>query len=238
MSTVVLLLGLGAVTVGATVQATVGFGAALVSVPLLLLIDPRFVPGPVAVAGIAVNVAVVIANRAHADWPGVPWLLLGVVPGVVVAGGALALVSGSSLALLSAAVVLVAVTISAARRRPLMGRPTLLGAGFLSGYMGTSAGIGGPPLALTYQDAAPHTLRATLAVVFLATAPLSLLTLHLTGHLDAGELGIGLALTPGGILGFGLSRHLVGRVQDDRLRPLVLGFSAVSAAAVIIRILR
>lgn len=237
MSAVALLLGLVAVTVGATVQATVGFGAALVSVPILLLIDPRFVPGPVAVAGIAVNISVVAANRAHADWPGIPWLLLGVVPGVIVAGGALALVSGSSLALLSATVVLVAVAISAARRRPPMGRPTLLGAGFLSGYMGTSAGIGGPPLALTYQDAAPHTLRATLAVVFLATAPLTLVTLNLTNHLDAGELGIGLALAPGGIIGFGVSRHFVGRAQDDRLRPLVLGFSAISAVAVIVRVL-
>ena len=51
MSGFELLLGLVCVTAGAAVQSTIGFGAALVSVPLLLLLDPRLVPGPVTVAG-------------------------------------------------------------------------------------------------------------------------------------------------------------------------------------------
>ncbi|MGI8756612.1 MAG: sulfite exporter TauE/SafE family protein [Acidimicrobiales bacterium] len=236
MSAATLVLGLACVTVGATVQATIGFGAALVSVPLLLLVDPRFVPGPIAVAGLAVNVTMAVTQRAHADWPGVRWLAIGLVPGVAVAGLALAAVSGPSLALLSAAAILVAVAISAADRRPPRGRWTLLGAGFFSGYMGTSAGIGGPPLALCYQDAPPRTLRATFAVVFLLTAPLTLATLRVTGHLDASALRAGVALVPGGLLGFALSRPLAGRLADRQVRPVVLAFAALSAAAVIIRV--
>lgn len=236
MTALELALGLAAVTVGATVQSTVGFGAALISVPMLLLINPDFVPGPIAVAGLAVNLTMAVTNRAHADWPGVPWLVFGVVPGVAVAGAALSVVTGNSLALLSAGAIMVAVAISAAERRPPMGRPTLFGAGFLSGYMSTSAGIGGPPLALTYQDAPAQTLRATLAVTFLATAPLTLATLHLTHHLDGADLQAGLCLAPGGVLGFGLSRLFVGRLDQRRLRPAILAFSAVSAAAVIVRV--
>ena len=34
------------VAIGATVQASVGFGLALISTPLLVLIDPQLVPGP------------------------------------------------------------------------------------------------------------------------------------------------------------------------------------------------
>ena len=236
MTATTLLLGLACVTLGATVQATIGFGAALLSAPLLLLVDTRFVPGPIAVAGLAVNVSMVLANRRHADWSGVRWLGLGLLPGVAAAGLALAVVSGPSLTLLSAGAILAGVAITAAGRTPAMRRRTLLGAGFLSGYMGASAGIGGPPLALTYHDAPTDTLRATLAVVFLLAAPLTLATLALSGHLDAGDLRAGLALAPGGLLGFVISRPLVGRVDDGRLRPVVLAFAALSAVAVILRV--
>lgn len=236
MTTTALALGLATITFGAAVQATVGFGAALVSAPLLLLIDPRFVPGPLAIAGVAVNVIMAVTNREHTDWSAVPWLVTGLVPGSALAAAALALVSGSSLALLSASAILVAVAVSATGRRPAMSRRTLLGAGFFAGYMGTSAGVGGPPLALAYQDAPGRTLRATLATVFLAGATLTLSALSLTHHLDATGVRAGLVLAPGGAMGFVASRLVVGRFDGRRLRVAVLVISAVSAAAVILRV--
>ena len=231
-----LLLGLLMVALGATVQATIGFGAALVAVPLLLLVDPRFVPGPVVIAGLAVNLVMIIVNWGHADWRGVRLALVGLVPGTVLAGVALALVSGTSLSLLSAGAILAAVGISAAGHVPRRGRRTMIGAGFFSGYLGTTAGVGGPPLALAYQDAEGRTIRATLPLVFLVGAGLTLATLVTAGRFAAADLRTGLLLAPGGFVGFATSRALTGRIDDARLRRLVLALSALSASAVIIRI--
>ena len=236
MTPVQLALGLACVAVGASVQATIGFGAALISVPLLLLVDPGFVPGPVTVAGAAVNLAMLVANRGHADWRGVRWAGAGLVPGTLAAALALHLVSGSSLSLLSAAAILAAVGISAAGHRPRHGPRTLLGAGVLAGYLGTTAGVGGPPLALAYQDAPGRTIRATLPWVFLVSAAMTLAALVATGNFDGADLGTGLFLAPAGFAGFAGSRLLVGRIDDAQLRRLVLTVSALSAAAVIVRV--
>lgn len=231
-----LLLGLLVVSVGASVQATIGFGAALVAVPFLLLIGPGFVPGPIVIAGVAVNLVMLMANWGQADWHGVRWSMLGLVPGTALAGLAVARFSDSSLSLLSAGAILAAVGISAAGHVPHRGRRTMLGVGFFSGYLGTTAGVGGPPLALAYQDAPGHTIRGTLPWVFMVSAALTLVALRLSNHLDMADLGTGLFLAPGGFVGFATSRVLVGRIDDASLRRLVLALSALSAAAVIIRV--
>lgn len=237
MTTTQLVLGLVCVTLGATVHSTIGFGAALLSVPLLLLINPDFVPGPITVAGLAVNLFVLSANRGHADWRGVRWAGLGLLPGTALGAVALILFTGSSLAVLAGSAVLVAVAVCAAGSRLPEGRRTLLGAGFFSGYLGTTAGISGPPLVLAYQDAPAATLRATLSWIFLAGAFLTLLTLRATDHLHAADWRTGLILAPGGLFGFVASRPLVGHVDSDRLRTAVLVVSALSAVAAIARAL-
>lgn len=231
-----LVLGLLCVTVGASVQGTIGFGAALVAVPLLLLVNPGFVPGPVTVAGLAVNVVMLVVNLGHTDWRGVRWAALGLLPGTLLAGAALSQVNGASLSLLSAGAILAAVGVSAAGFMPRRGRRTLFGAGTLVGYLGTTAGVGGPPMALVYQDAPGQTLRATLPWVFLASASLTLLTLSQTGNLAIADWRTGVVLAPGGFVGFAASRLMIGRINDARLRRLVLAISALSAATVIIRV--
>ena len=60
MTSQVLLLATLVMAFGALVQGVLGFGGALVSVPLLLLMDPRLVPGPTTVAG-------TVLTRHHLD---------------------------------------------------------------------------------------------------------------------------------------------------------------------------
>lgn len=232
-----LVLGLLCMVAGAGIQTTIGFGAGLLAVPLLLLVNPAFVPGPVTVAGMFLNVAMLATHRAHTDWRGVQWSVLGLLPGTAVAALALAWVTGSSLAVLSGTAVLIAVGASAAGGRLPTGRRTLVGAGFFAGYLGTTAGVPGPPLALAYQHESPSTLRATLAPVFLVAAGLTLITLVATDHFDGGDLRTGLLLAPGGLTGFVLSRPLAGRVDGAHLRVAVLVISGLSAGAAILRAL-
>ncbi len=231
-----LLLALLCITLGAAVQGSIGFGASLVSIPLLLLVDPQLVPGPALVAGITINVIGLVAGVKHTDWRGVRWSVVGLLPGTAVAAVALSIFSGASIAILSATAVLAAVAVSAAGARPPAGRRTLLGAGFFSGYLNTAAGVGGPPMALAYQDAPARTLRATLPVVFLVATVMTGVTLAGTGHLTAVDWRIGLLLAPGGALGYFATRGFAERIDGDRLRSAVLVVSASSALMAIARV--
>lgn len=229
-------LALLCIVIGAAVQATIGFGASLVSIPLLLLVNPALVPGPAVVAGLTVNLIGMRVGAEHADWRGVGWASLGLVPGTLVAAWALTHFSGDAVGVLSATAVLAAVAVSALGLRPAGERRVLLAAGVFSGYLNTTAGVGGPPLALAYQDAPARVLRSTLPSVFVVATVLTMAILMRTGHLDAVDWRIGLLLAPGGAIGYYLARGWADRVDGPHLRGAVLVVSAVSALAALARI--
>lgn len=229
------VLGALVMAAGAYLQGAVGFGANLVAAPLLALVLVDFVPGPVIVASVLLNVLVMrregtgsVDRRIHAA-------IAGQIPGALLAGVVLASIPQSGLSILFAALVLTAVGLSVVGWHLRPSTPTLVGAGLASGFMGTISGIGGPPIALVYQEADGPTLRGTLSRFFLAGAAVSLPTLVIVGTLDRGSIGPALALLPGTALGFALSGHLARRIDKGHARPVVLCLSALTAIAVLLR---
>ena len=69
------------VMVGATLQGSVGFGLGMLAAPLLLLIDPMFVPAPLLTAALALTLLVAKRERRAIDFRGIGWVLLGRLPG-------------------------------------------------------------------------------------------------------------------------------------------------------------
>lgn len=233
MTPVQLALAVGAVTLGGTVQRTVGFGSALVSVPLLLLVDADLVPGPVVVANLALIAMMAQGTGGDADWHGVRWMVVGLLPGTLAALVALTLVPEDMLAVLVGGIVLAAVAAFVVFGGVPLRRRALWGGGILSGFGGTTAGIGGPPVALLYSRASGDTVRATLCRVFLANWALTLTALGITGRLGGAEVAAGLAMMPGGVLGVLAGRRVSARVRPEQLRTAVLALSASSAVVAI-----
>ena len=62
-----ILIAAGAMTVGCAFQAAVGLGFALVAAPILALVDPQFLPGPLLLAGAALALATASAGRKLGD---------------------------------------------------------------------------------------------------------------------------------------------------------------------------
>lgn len=229
------LLELLVVSVGSLVQASVGFGFALVSAPLLVLIDPGLVPGPATVSAAAVGALNVYRNRGPVDWRGIRWGSVGLVPGTVLAGFTLALVSSQALAVLVGGLVLIAVLVSLAGVRVGASPKVLVTAGALSGFMGTTATIGGPPIALVFQRESGPFIRSTLARFFVVA-----MVMAMTAQISAGRLGVdeavaGLALYPGVLLGFWLSKRLIPVLDGGLMRRAILFVSGVSSVAVLLK---
>ncbi len=220
--------------VAACVQGTIGFGLALTSAPLLALLDPAFVPGPLLVASLPLALAALARERRQADVRGVITAFAGRVPGTAVGALAVAALPVLFLHVAIGLLVLLGVAVSIWAPRFYPTRRVLLGAGVISGVTGTVAAIGGPPIALVYQHASGPRIRATLALYFALGALLSLGALWLTGSFGHHEAVLAAVLLPGTVVGFLLSGPVLSYVDAGRLRPLVLGAAVVSAVVLLV----
>lgn len=220
---------------GTLLQGTVGFGAALVAAPLLALINPIFVPGPMIICGFTMALLMTLREHESIHLSGVAWALTGRLPGTVIGAAALVLIPKDAMGLVFGALVLIAVALSASGIHLRPTRNALLGAGLVSGIMGTTSSIGGPPLALIYQHSEGPTIRATLAGYFIFSSTMSLTALALIGRLGATELGAALPLIPGVVIGYALSARTAPILDRGYTRPMVIAVSAAAGLTVILK---
>lgn len=223
------------VSAGALLQGSFGFGLGLVAAPLLLLVDPRLIPGPLLTSSAVLTVLLTHREWRTVNFRDLRWALSGRVVGVAAAVGVLLVVPAERISLLFGLLVLGAVVLSASGLR-LTPRPSfLVTAGMLSGFMGTAVSIGGPPMALVYQSETGPRLRGTLSAYFLVGVVLSLIGLRIAGRYGRSEILLALALVPGILVGFTLSRHTVGVLDRGHTRTGVLVVSAIAAVVAILK---
>ena len=232
-----IFLSIAIIAAGATLQGSVGFGTALVAGPLLVLIEPSFIPGALITSALVLNPLVLRRERVALDVRGLQISIAGLVVGTLAAALIVARISERDFAIVFAALVLLAVVMSAVGWRLEPTRPAVLGAALLGGFMGTIAGINGPPMALVYQGARAERLRSTLAGFFIVAALISLASLITIGRYGLTELVLSLVLAPGVVIGFLISSRIAPHLHGGKVRPLVLLVSAASAATVLIRYL-
>lgn len=227
------LAAVGTETVAASVQGSLGFGINVVAVPFLVLVDPRFVPAPVIIAGLAGACLVAVRERGQADTRGVLLAAAGRIPGSVAGAAAVALAGGPALrGIVGVLAGLGTVTSSLGWR--LQNKPgSLVGAGLVSGLMGTVAGLGGPPVALLYQDQAGPVVRATLSRYGVIGSLLSLAALAAYGKVSVSAIELSAVLMPGVIAGYLVSGRLRPFLDRKILRPAMLGLAGAASAAVI-----
>jgi len=226
------VLILVAVAVGAVIQGSIGFGYAFVAVPAMALLYPEAVP--VTPLLLALPMTVLMTAR---EWRSID------VTGFFLITGARVLGTAAGIALLvfvptNFLSVLVGLFITAAALMSFLSPnfevnyKTRLAGGIASGITSTTAAIGGPPLALIYQDRSGAELRSTLAVSFVVGILISLVGLALAGRVEGRHFVLALELLPGLLLGLWASRWVVKRLDERWLRPAVLTFAAIAGLTV------
>jgi len=226
------------VAAAAALQASLGFGLGLLAAPLLILIHPALVPGPLIAGGIVLTLWVTLAERAEVDWSGLRFLVAGRLVGSILAAGVLSTLSQRVFDGVFGALVLLAVGLSLGRSQ-VVPTPRLASlAGLLSGFMSTLCSIGGPPMALLYQSAAAGRLRGTLSAQFVLGGAISIAALASIGRFGSEEWILTLWLVPPILLGLIVAGRLHWLLEGGRARPLVLALSACAALAVLARAIR
>lgn len=228
-------LALLAICAGAVIQGSIGFGFGHVAVPAIAIIEPTVLPAAVLLLALPMTWTMAVRERRDIDLPGFGWIIAGRLTGTAAGAALLVAASESSVSLLFGLVILAAVAISvAAPTIPARGS-TRLAAGLASGVFATAAGIGGPPLALLYQERSGAVLRSTLALTFAIGTVLSLGALFVAGEFHGRHLSFALALAPAMLLGLWGSRFTARRLDKGWLQPAVLTFAGVTGAIAIIR---
>jgi uncharacterized membrane protein YfcA len=221
--------------VGSTVQASVGMGQGLVSAPLLRLLHPDLLPGPIVMAGFFVSVGLAVANSRRSDVGEVTPALVGRTAGIGIALVLLATLSERGLTVVIGGIVLVLVALRVIGLQVARTPRTLLATGVVSGVGGTIAGLAGAPMGLLYeQHARARDFRGPMGIYLSVGAFITVVLLVVFGELNGDDFWLGMALLPPILVGLVLARWVTPIVDRGLLKPAVFGLSAASATVLIL----
>ena len=229
------LIGL-VLALGATVQSATGFGFNLLAAPLLvfLLPDTSAVVPALHVAWFPLGVALMLRNRREINPSRVVWWLVPAVPGTFLGVWMLTAARTDATVLrrfIGAVTIVAAILLALKARHPLKReRLWMAGAGGLSGFLGGSTAMAGPPLLILglNQGWSAHHFRADLLCYFLLLSILTI-SLYVWRELLTGtSLGYAAAGLPGLAAGFFIGTWLSRHVSGDRFRYVAIALLCIA----------
>lgn len=236
----VTLYVIGVIFLATLIRSALGFGEALVAVPLLAMRIPIAVAAPLAVLiSVVVAGVVVVQDWRHVELRSASGLILSSLPGIPL--GLLLLARGNEHAVKSIlGLVIIAFSIYSLTNRTIHFREDhwgwLLGCGFLSGILGGAYGMNGPPLALygALRKWTPQHFRATLQGYFLPASLVGLIGYIFLGLLGAAVTRYFLLSLPAVAIAI-----LLGRIINQRLkgrgffRAVYIGLIVIGAVLIL-----
>jgi uncharacterized membrane protein YfcA len=228
--------------VATLIRSTLGFGEALVAVPLLALRIPVAVASPLAVAMSVVVAAGIIAQ----DWRHVHvrsaaglvlWALLGIPLGLLL----LAKVNDHVVKMILGVVIVSFSLYSLFAKTKLHlkhdHRGWLIGSGFLSGVLGGAYGMNGPPLVVygALRRWSPQHFRATLQGYFLPASMIGLIGYAAMGLWGSAVTRYFLLSLPGAAGAMIIGRWLNHRMRGDGFFRFVYAGLVVIGATLLVQ---
>lgn len=214
--------------VATVIRSTLGFGEALVAVPLLALRTPVAVAAPLAVmVSIVVSGVVVVQDWRRIELKAAGGLIIASFFGIPLGVLLLARTSDHVVKLLLGSVIvafsLYSLMKGHVRRVDREHVGWLMACGFVAGILGGAYGMNGPPLAVygTLRRWSPQQFRATLQGYFLPVSVMGLVGYALIGLWDAAITHYFLWSLPGVVVATLLGRAINDRMKGDGFVRLV-----------------
>jgi uncharacterized membrane protein YfcA len=232
----------GALFVGSVLNALVGFGFALTTVPLMALaIGPRNAVVLSAILGLLSNGGVSLRHRVDVDRGLLGRLFGGGVIGMPVGLALLLVLPERWIGVGIGVVVLAAVAALAFAPEPTAVPATAdVVAGIATGVLNTSVGVSGPPVvtALHGHRLSKAAFRSTASALFGLNGVVALVLFAVAGEITAELVGTAAVTVWAWPLGWYVGDRLHRRVDESRFRGLVLVLLAVTAVVSLVGALR
>jgi uncharacterized protein len=235
LSLTTILVAIGTMALGCAFQAALGLGLALLVVPVLALVDPGFIPGPMLLAGSVLAAMTAYGERDAIDRKMLGTSLVGLAGGTLVGAIALHYATGPSVQRVFGGAVLVAVIVSVMGVSVAANARSLIVGGGAAGVMGTMVGIHGPAISLVFQNAEPKVARAMLSAFFAVAYLGSVSALAVFGLFGPPQIGRTVILLPGVAIGLALAPIARRFINRGRLRIAILGIAAVSGILLVLK---
>ena len=215
------------IILAAAVSGLIGFGLAVVAVPLLLIFfEPVEVVVLIAFISLFTNAVIVQDSWREVETRSVlaliPWAIVGLIFGTEILRSAnpdYIRLGVGVIVVLSAVLLLRDVTL-----KSIEGRLGTVLAGASSGALATSTGIAGPPIVLLFaaRGLPKDSFRASNAAYFLVLSVAIIFTLFARGIVETSELWIAAALVPAAFAGKTLGTALLKRITDAAFHKITL----------------
>jgi len=211
------VLAFCAVLVAAFVRGVSGFGLALILAPiLLLLMNAKSTVVVNLLLALISNLVVLPLSFRHIYLRGILPMVICTVPGIVIGAWIITIIEPSTLKIVIGAVTVIsAIPLAMGISRAFRKEKLACGfSGFLSGLLGTSTSLGGPPVVLFMhnQNWRKETIHSSLAAYFTFHAVCALGALVVAGIVEVPTLVTAGSLAPALLIG-----TVVGIVAFRRL---------------------
>jgi len=225
------------VLVASTAQTLVGFGFALIAVPLFVaVLDVRDAVAVTALLALPNSALVARHAWRHVPWRTVSWIFAGSLAGMPVGLAVLLFAPEDALRLaVGASTIVMTVALASGLEFGNGGLGSELGVGLVSGVLNTSTSMNGPPVVLYLQGIGhpPQSFRGGLSVFFVATGVISLAAFAATGIVSWLAVGLAVAAAPGVVAGSFAGHALLKRVEPALFRRLVFGLLVAAALSAV-----
>jgi uncharacterized membrane protein YfcA len=226
-------IAMAIIFLGSFIQTAIGFGLAIVAAPMLIHLSADYVPAPIIIASMLTALLTTLHNRKSIEIGQLKMAIIGRIPGSVAGAWLLLYVSISTLSLWLGIFVLLSLAISLLPIRIEPNPKRMAIAGLISGFMGTSSGIGGPPMALLLQHQEATKLRGNLSAFFLFSSIISLLIQWAIGYLNMNHLLLTLPLLPAAWAGYWLGQFATKYLSQKLIRYMALTLCLVAGLGAI-----
>lgn len=220
--------------IGSCLQSVIGFGLGLIGAPLIFLIMPELVPGPMILNALLLTTLLAVKHQYDIDLKQTGFSILGGTAGVLVAGSVLLYIDAHQYQMLLGVSIITAVVLSLVGVRPRISIISNLVAAIISGFMGTTTSAGGAPMGLLYQAEDKDKIKANLSVFFVYINLFGIVVLWFTGAADHDDLALFLTCIPAILTGWFLSFFINRRINELLVRKLILVVAAFAGAVLIL----
>ena len=220
--------------IGSCLQSVIGFGLGLLGAPLIFLIMPELVPGPMILNALLLTTLLAVKHQYDIDLKQTGFSILGGTAGVLVAGSVLLYIDAHQYQMLLGVCIIAAVILSMVGVTPRISVISNLIAAMISGFMGTTTSAGGAPMGLLYQAEDKDKIKANLSVFFVYINMFGIAVLWFTDAAGHDDLELFLKCIPAILIGWFASFFINRRINEILIRKLILVVAAFAGTVLIV----
>lgn len=222
-----IFIGLFIFLISAVLQGLTGFGFSILAVPLItMFISPKTAVPILLIYSIIINIIVLYSTLKAVDIKKILILLLAGIVTMPLGTHLLVIMNENLLKIFIGTMILIfgILLLIGFRKKFKNEKIAMLPVGMLSGLLGGSISISGPPiiLFLSNQDVDKHTFRGNLAIYFLILNIFTLPVYYWNGLLTSKVWSYSLTFLPGLLVGVFVGNLFSNKIKDDHFKKITL----------------